>query len=367
MAVVSVDPIWNSQGGGDSLDSDGKKITEKAEIMYRVVVDSGLDGRAIVLAADDLPKIGEGYAVGNDTGAGMICKSRTPSRESGSRFRWLVLCRFDNQSPDSQEDEENRDTDGNKVEDPEDAFKVIEIDKVTEKEVIDRAVYNGLNDVNLSSIAGKTIPGLLPGEITTPVNSACVPRRMERDRVLQLYRITQNLSVWEGQLNAYQQTVNDGPVNLSNVDSFGAKFSEDFPAHTLKILAVRPRERRIVKVSEAGLVQSLLYYRVTLEVLHDPRTHFRYELDSGRVVRMADGDPDGFGGTFASNDVPSGALPLRVPVDRFGMSLKDDVLLDGTGKMLDPQNPKNAVFVQWGVDDLVDFVGTGFFDAVTPP
>ena len=87
------------------------------------------------------------------------------------------------------------------------------------------------------------------------------------------------------------------------------------------------------------------FYRYTLEFHADLKAHLHFELDRGVEVWTAANEDDGRGSRWGPDSIKPGMAKKQRLKDINGENIKDPMLLDGRGRLLDPQEPSGAIYL----------------------
>jgi len=321
MAVVgSAQPIPNSNALTET--KDGREYTAQ----YQVFVSEVSDGPAVARTATGLPVLGSTYSFGNDSDTGAFLEDRNPSRGSGGdRLRYIFTCTWRTPSFDS---DDNKDNNGDPVDDLEDARTVGSVSFAQYNEPVTDAIWRDNSD-------GSTLPGRDAGQKGDVVNMALDPfiPAPEKTFGFKIIRLTRYIGVLED-FSPYLWNVNNDVFRIKTFDSFGAVINEAIGKYELFV--------NDIQAEEYSPKKGVIYMRTTVELWHDPqRTWRRLFLNKGlnEAPKMpGDVDLDEPGGTVSLSDWPIGK-PGKAILDPRGIPIRVPVALDAKGDRADPLKP----------------------------
>lgn len=334
MASTTVTRLFAGQTGEKSVSTlTGQSVgrithLKSYVVVYAVDVDDPEDDQTIVLAANGIPRLGDGYSFGRGTDYEAKLKALNPSRVEGTRLRWIIVCTYDNQ-PES----------------PLDWREQLEVSKtVFAKPVTDAIVrtdiLSDLKPAGHRAINSRGPIQVASGEVVDPPP--------EIDDAMLFLRITKYESEW-------CQSGNPGGVVINN-DSFEIRkpgFIRSVDRYEAKLF---PSDGTLsYYTTSAGAINP--YWVNVYDIALNKLGWRLNETNRGYCRRKNPGDPDGNGGTVAS-DFVSTALDKGLP---FMARLTDSdgnpigpLLLDRDGQ---PLKGNQAVYIPYSAYEETPFGG----------
>ncbi len=344
MAVTEV-TLAKLGATGEASASDPSRVLVKYTASYLAKCDSAEDGPKTVLDhfrnAGDLPWFEKPFDFGNDFDGGSVCRTISPMRIGHSDWH-SVDCAFepvDGGFPGSEADGQGIDLSVTK--NPVNWHDEIEIS------------YTQLS----APIYGATFRGFFPGGITNPmlrdgkygplVNSAMDPFDPvpEGELDMQILRITRNVFPYDSTIaDNYIGTVNRDGVNIIK------------PAYGFRAY-ISPTMGKIKNISATfGIVNSIPYYRQTIEVHRNPLGWRLSIIDMGMNRRqMPFGDKKDDGTAISDSDMKD-YKPKVTPIrDENNYPILQPILLNGNGQPLELDKNKPPVYLQYEYYSEVDW------------
>ena len=267
--------------------------------VYQVLMNNRTDKPSQVLQQSGIPVLGQPSVLAA-TGALVWCTSRTPTRDQtgATERQWLVTCKFTNYTQQFE-----RDQNGNPVENPADAVKRVEVQYVEYQEpVTDALLYN----VTQNGPAGTPGAVFFPKPTWFPSASLAADERgpvmVSNGRPVEVFRsayrkvvsVSQVFRNWNNSWDNYAGKVNNDEITITESDSEGQRWSETFPAYTLRMLP--PARENIWKDAK-------LYYRRTMTMEHNALTWRHSEMDRDTARRVFVGQKRADGETYTQEQL----------------------------------------------------------------
>lgn len=329
MAVVQSKLHWTGQTGGWEL-GGSREYTS----IHHVYTDDPRDGPAVVLTHGMPWALGDSYiGVGNDSDRDCKLVSLVPNRCPDTRLKWEVVAKWQQLPSDELEGlgGGRMNNHGDPTDDPLEECDAIDVSYAQFTEPVEKAWYR-------RGFVGTAAQKRKAGQQYPVGNSALTPYDPppERDNSRLVLRLTKTMAQFpSAQADAFQDAVNN--------DKFTIK--KPFQGFTMTFAQYQAKMQNIGGVWQ--LVNGVSRWRVTYEIHKWPRTNGWRELvlDRGRLRRMAEGDPNGRGGTISASDIIQGVAQWAPQQDLTGMALPEAVPLDGDGQPIKPGDPE--VYILW--------------------
>lgn len=310
-------------------------------VKYRAAVSSQLDGPVTVLNNAAAPKLFlTTYQYGNDADTEAVCVSISAPKRSGSKNDryWDFEAEF-------LYDRANIPSHNPVTIEP---FYLQGQSPVTRATFVGFFKYTGSNSnwVETSVAGSPLVKNSSRGVITNSALTPILPAP-ERRIATPAYRVTWTKRTFFD-YQPYINTVNNASVTLSTVDKVVGPPAFEFSGPQQTIFSKTFDQYKLlladVQVSTVKIYDQN-WYQYTLEFHEDD--HIHYELDRGLAEYSGSGEDDGRGGTFNTGDFPDGVPKQRIIKDPSGHEITDPVLFDGAGKVMNPQDPKEAIYLGW--------------------
>lgn len=334
MAVTNVTRLFAGQTGEQSVTNlSGQAVPRTAVlnsyvVVYAVDVSDALDDQTIVVNANGIPRIGDGYSFGNGIDYEAKLKGKVPSRVEGTRLRWIVVCNYDNQ-PES----------------PLDWREQLEVSKTVFAKPVTDAIIRSDILTELKPYGHRAINSRGPIQVAS---GEVVDPPPEIDDALLFLRITKFESAWCASGSPNGVIINNDsfeirkPGFVRQVDRYEAKL---FPADgSLNYYASAKGEVVPYWINVYDVALNKLGWRLQ-------------ETNRGYCRRHNPGDPDGNGGEVPS-DYVSTALAKGLPfmkrmTDQDGNPI-GPLLLDRDGQ---PLKGNKALYVEYSAYEEQPFGG----------
>lgn len=253
--------------------------------IYQVFASSTSVGSATVLNASGVPVYGSVLLYDSIP---VYCLERDAKRSDTDveRLKWIVTCRFSNNTQGHM-----RDYLGRPVLEPENSAPQVDITFFESKERFNNAVFLGMEDENGVPV-GVSLAPLTLNDYGPVINSAFDYLDAERrafDKVITYWKyVTEYNNDWEDLIG----TINANTVTVTQSDQAGVKLTQSFDARTLLLSSIFKQDY---------WADGNLYFRIGFQMLKARSPWVVKLLDQGTRQRIFTGQYklDGTTVTFA--------------------------------------------------------------------
>lgn len=342
MAVISVDKHWNGSSG--SRTKGGKR---EYTAVYKVVTDSALDQVATICDhfqnAGNLPYLGTPYQYANDNDPNAICVGIDPHREDKSAFQWTVSLKYETETGDKKDDDNNRqekDPNGKLTSDPSQWRESWRVGQTQITVPVEEAVFQG-------GMFGPSAMKLPVGTKTPVVNSAFEPfiPPPEKEIDIAVYqREYYAIGLFSDEVvNQYQNRVNKNPI----------KFIRSEIGLDLNIAPYTCRIKSIGGTLE--WINNLPWWRVSIEFWVNPLGWRKQIVDMGLNKSTVVGYPNQFAAEYVEGDIVSGRVRAERLLDQSGNPITEPVLFNGAGEpLVTSDSAPTPVYLTYSVYEEID-------------
>lgn len=340
MAVISSELHWRGSTGGKKGTSFDKATSTYAAV-YRVTTNNPLDQADTIVnyfeTSPTLPKLGSEYRYGNDYNPGSICTAIDPDHVDNSRIHWEVILTYTPKDPSSGEDSKDPggiDANGEPTSDPLQFRNEYEIGRTQISVPCWDAIY-------LGGFVGTAAAICHAGDRIIPCNSAFVPFNpgLEKEVSLTSLRVTKYRAAYQGILWAqYEDALNSDQISLVG------------NAYNLQILW-DPFTVRLKNIGGSfNLQNGIKFWKISLDLLHNPLTWDVEVPDMGTMEAQRPGDKFPDGTTISDSDLATaGYLPYKHVTDQDGVPISGPIPFDGDGHPQKSPTPANIVWIKYRV------------------